>query len=221
MAVLNVSPTPQKKYVHQRNEPEIIEIFLRYITRTGRSDCFPPAYVGYLGFSPKCTVTNLIEEFLKTQSVFKNTSGFRARHEIVSFQPDEYMDCLGVCQIVPIAYHLANWYFNQGFQVVFAIHADTPNLHIHFVINTVSFITGKKYHCNYSQFRNQKDYLESVITKLTQKNKKLPTLPYNPSGPLLDASLFYNMPSICPVQFMPKKEVLPSVVLKSNTCLFK
>lgn len=206
MAVLNASPTPQKKYVHQRNEPEIIEIFLKYITRTGRSDCFPPAYVGYLGFPPKCTVENLIEEFLKTQSVFKNTSGFRARHEIVSFQPDEYMDCLGVCQIVPIAYHLANWYFNQGFQVVFAIHADTPNLHIHFVINTVSFITGKKYHCNYSQFRNQKDYIESVITKLTQKNKKLPALPYTHSGPLLDASLFYNMPSICPVQFMPKNK---------------
>lgn len=84
MAVLNVSPTPQKKYVHQRNEPEIIEIFLRYITRTGRSDCFPPAYVGYLGFSPKCTVTNLIEEFLKTQSVFKNTSRV-SEHAMKSF----------------------------------------------------------------------------------------------------------------------------------------
>ena len=171
--------------------------------------------------SSKCTVENLIEEFLQTQSVFKNTSGFRARHEIVSFQPDEYMDCLGVCQIVPIAYHLANWYFNQGFQVVFAIHADTPNLHIHFVINTVSFITGKKYHCNYSQFRNQKDYIESVITKIdTKKIKRLPSTSLTTPkwGPLLDASLFYNMPSICPVQFMPKKIGAAFSNTESNTC---
>lgn len=203
MAILNLFPSQYKYYKHRRNEPEIIEIYLNYITRANRPDKMPPAYIGYLGFPPQCTVGDLITEFHKTQSVFKNTSGFRARHEIVSFQPDEYMDFSGVCQIVPIAYHLANWYFSQGFQAVFAIHADTAHLHIHFIINTVSFITGKKYHCDLYQFYAQNDYLQSVITSLTQKNTILPTVPCYHNEPLLDTTLFSHMPAISPVQFMP------------------
>ena len=38
-------------------------------------------------------------------------------------------------------------YFQQGFQVVYAVHWDNnKSLHVHFVINTINFKDGKKWH---------------------------------------------------------------------------
>ena len=35
-----------------------------------------------------------------------------------------------------------------NFQVVYGIHTNEPNLHIHFIINSTSYINGQKYKIN-------------------------------------------------------------------------
>lgn len=67
--------------------------------------------------------------------------GVRLRHMVLSFSPDE--------QIHPLR---VNWigrqiaaYYSGRFQIIYAVHEDTENLHIHFVMNMVSYIDGKKY----------------------------------------------------------------------------
>ena len=58
MAILNVISTRNYEYSsyadyeYYPNEPEIIEIYLTYITRTRQIDSYPAAYVGYFGFKP-------------------------------------------------------------------------------------------------------------------------------------------------------------------------
>lgn len=68
----------------------------------------------------------------------------KARYEWISFKDGETVDLYGIQRVVEIAHWFARWYYDQGYQVVFAIHTDTEHLYIHYVINSVNFITGKR-----------------------------------------------------------------------------
>ena len=62
MAILNVISTRNYEYSsyadyeYYPNEPEIIEIYLTYITRTRQIDSYPAAYVGDFGFKPNASI---------------------------------------------------------------------------------------------------------------------------------------------------------------------
>ena len=178
MAILNVISTRNYEfssyadYEFYPNEPEIIEIYLTYITRTRQIVSYPAAYVGYFGFKPYASIDDLVQGFLETQALYRCRTGIRARHEWVSFKAGETLDGYGRNRVVDIAYQFALWYFKQGFQVVFAIHTDTEYLHIHYVINSVNFLTGRKYHSNTHVLLNEKKYLEDVIQYCTGKREK-------------------------------------------------
>lgn len=49
-----------------------------------------------------------------------------------------------------------------GYQVAFGVHEDTEHLHIHFAVNSVSMLTGKKWHKNREEFRIFKDEIEKM-----------------------------------------------------------
>lgn len=172
MIVLNVDLAKGNNYEYGPNKKEIIEIYLRYITRTRVRDKYPAAYVGYLGFSPYASVEKLIEEFKELQASYRSYTGILARHEIVSFDQGDTLDAFGRQKIISIAYQFALWYFNQGFQVVFAIHLDTDHLHIHYVLNTVNFFTGNKYHSNKNILKIERKYLEDVVRYLTGRREQ-------------------------------------------------
>lgn len=171
MIVLKVDMAKGNNYIHRPSEKEIIEIYLRYITRTRVTDKYPAAYVGYLGFGPYASIENLIEGFKEVQATHRSYTGVLARHEIVSFDQGDTLDVLGRQKIVSIAYRFALWYFNQGFQVVFAIHLDTDHLHIHYVLNTVNIFTGNKYHSNKNILKIERKYLEDVVKYLTGRRE--------------------------------------------------
>ena len=38
------------------------------------------------------------------------------------------------------------------YQLTYGIHTDEPNLHIHFIINSISYLNGKTYKTNTSYF---------------------------------------------------------------------
>lgn len=172
MAILKLISGTNKKYKYNRTDSEIIEILIRYCTRTRGQDRYPAAYVGYLGFPPFATVEELIIEFINTQIIYHKQSGIRARHEIISFKPGETIDRYGRQHIVDIAYRFACWYYEQGFQTIFSIQTDTEFLHVHYVINTVSFMTGKKYHSNQAAVKREKDYLNWVVQSTTGMGKE-------------------------------------------------
>ncbi len=48
-------------------------------------------------------------------------------------------------------------YYAHRYQIVFGVHENTENLHIHFVFNTVSFVDGLKY--------NNMDKLNAYVNK--------------------------------------------------------
>ena len=72
---------------------------------------------------------------------FKKTTGVQLRHFILSFDPTEIRDPL-LANL--IATSLVDHFFEK-YQVVYALHENTANLHAHFIVNAVSYVDGSKY----------------------------------------------------------------------------
>jgi hypothetical protein len=88
---------------------------------------------------------------MRVKRAFEKTGGVVAYHGYQSFAPGEATPDIAH----EIGVKLATQLWGEKYQVLVATHLDKSNhLHNHFVINTVSFIDGKKFH------RTKKDYYE-------------------------------------------------------------
>ena len=72
---------------------------------------------------------------------FDRTDGLLLRHSILSFSPEERIDALDAADIAVRAIR----YYKQHYQILESVHEDKPHVHIHFVMNTLNYRTGKKY----------------------------------------------------------------------------
>ena len=72
---------------------------------------------------------------------FQKVNGVQLRHIILSFPPDE-LDCPE--DVFDIACHIAQ-FIAQDYQVIFAVHENTTNLHVHFMFNAISYRDGHRY----------------------------------------------------------------------------
>lgn len=54
-------------------------------------------------------------------------------------------------------------YFCYKYETVYAVHEDTDNLNIHIVINSVSYVDGKKYGGTRQEFHAFKAYMGKVL----------------------------------------------------------
>ncbi len=61
-----------------------------------------------------------------------------------------------------IGIELANKLWGDRFEVIVATHTDKKHIHSHFVINSISFVDGKRYYDNkktYYEFQKTSDQL--------------------------------------------------------------
>ena len=102
-------------------------------------------------------------------------------HEIFSLLDEEVAGLYyNMNLLYCIAAECARWYFNQGYQVVFAIHHQ-GRFHIHFAVNTIHYITGKKFHTT----KPEKDAREMLFNQILYKYLEIAKIP------------------ICPITFCP------------------
>ena len=91
------------------------------------------------------------DSMMTTKRAFEKTGGVVAYHGYQSFAPGEATPEIAH----EIGKKLAAQLWGEKYQVLVATHLDKSNhLHNHFIINTVSFIDGKKFH------RTKKDYYD-------------------------------------------------------------
>lgn len=89
------------------------------------------------------------EDFLETKKIFDKYPSTLAHHKIISFEN-------GLLSIPQEAFEIAEeiiTYYTDNFQVVYGVHEDknenydiNKNYHIHLVINSVNYNTGKIFH---------------------------------------------------------------------------
>ena len=105
-----------------------------------------------------CRADHAWENMRAVQERFGKTDGVVALHAYQSFREGEVTQ--EQCHEIGVA--LARKVWGKRFQVLVATHMNTDNLHNHFVINSVSYVDGKKYEqrrSQYAEFRAASDKL--------------------------------------------------------------
>ncbi len=90
--------------------------------------------------SINCTVAIAREQFVTVKQQFGKEDGIQAYHGYLSFA--EYEVTPEQCQFIGMEFAKATW--GERFQVVVTTHLNTKHLHCHFVVNSVSFLDGKR-----------------------------------------------------------------------------
>ena len=123
-----------------------------------------------------CRADHAWEDMRAVQERFGKTDGVVALHAYQSFREGEVTP--EQCHEIGVA--LARKVWGKRFQVLVATHMNTDNLHNHFVINSVSYVDGKKYEqrrSQYAEFRAASDklcreYGLSVVSSPRQRNRR-------------------------------------------------
>lgn len=120
---------------------------------------YPKAvYIGGMNIDPKYAAAEM--EIVK--GIWMQKQGVQLWHFILSFSEIESAQYVNPKDARYIAYEICE-YFADKYQIVFGIHAG-PNLHIHFVINSVSFWDGKRYSGSNMDFHNLRKYTLSILS---------------------------------------------------------
>ncbi len=95
-----------------------------------------------------CMADIAFKEMSITKQQFNKTGGILGFHAYQSFKGCE----VTADEAHEIGIRLAEELWGDRFQVVVTTHTNTKNVHNHFVINSVSFIDGKKYYDNKTNY---------------------------------------------------------------------
>ena len=99
---------------------------------------------------------NAGSEFMYIKKYFGKMYGRHIKHFYITFNENDHMTPE---LAYTLAYHICMYYSNR-FQIIFSVHEEKKNLHIHFVVNSVSYIDGKKLHEGYDQLYGLESYCE-------------------------------------------------------------
>ena len=118
-----------------------------------------------------CDPNNATNEMIKIKNKFEKRDGILAWHAYQSFKEGEVTPD----EAHKIGVELANEMWGDKFQVVVTTHLNTKHFHNHFVLNSVSFIDGKKYNADrnsYAEFRRLNDLICMEHGKSVLKEQK-------------------------------------------------
>lgn len=105
-------------------------------------------------------VETAYSDMMQTKKRYKKISGVLGYHFIQSFKPNE---------VTPSTAHnigieFAQKSFGNKYEVVIGTHLDKHHLHNHIVINSVSFVDGKKYHSNVQSYKELRQISDNVCS---------------------------------------------------------
>ena len=109
-----------------------------------------PSHACYAGCAGLESVDTAAEEMLDTAKEFHKNSGKRVRHSVLSFDERDNITPERANQFAQeIIQHYAPEY-----QIVYAVHDNTDDVHIHFVMNQISYVDGHRYWGKYEDFHH-------------------------------------------------------------------
>lgn len=83
-----------------------------------------------------------VQMFMTVKSLYGKMNGKQAIHFIISFSPDERVTAGALFEL---SKYVSRYFY--GYQVVFAVHTSQKCLHAHFMVNTISFMDGRRLEC--------------------------------------------------------------------------
>lgn len=145
------------------NDWRAIYDVINYIFRDG---FIPLEYVGGYGilFADGDYADDIIEQFETVKIIYKKECFKLLKHFVMTFDPYENITSVEAREI---AWEFME-YFRGNYQVVFAVHTDTSNVHVHIVMNTTNVFTGN----NYKEFL-EIDKINEFLNNIMINRKKV------------------------------------------------
>ncbi len=141
-------------------KPGDIEQVIRYVLRERSDEGRRSELIswGAFGLPEWESAEGIIKAFSDVQSCYrrKDRFGRRLDHEIYNFTPSEAetLRCKSPLALEKAARKMAGVIYSEGYCVIYGIHQeDEGGVHVHFVVNTVSWRTGRKRHENMERTR--------------------------------------------------------------------
>lgn len=134
---------------------------IHYIRQDGKAP--------YVGGANITSIETAAAEMQATAASFGKDSGKRLRHSVLSFDKSEH--------VTPEQAHAYGQqiiqHYAPKYQIAYAVHTNTENPHIHFVMNQVSYVDGSRYRGRKDDYYGFKSHIASVIHNpvLLMKNK--------------------------------------------------
>ena len=116
---------------------------------------------GVLVSSVNCSVESSYEEMALTKKFFHKEDKTLGYHIIQSFKGNE----VSPSKANQMGKELAEELWGDKFQVVICTHINKENVHNHLILNSVSFIDGKKYHNSKSEIAFMKEASDNLCIK--------------------------------------------------------
>lgn len=134
------------------NDKEDLKDVLDYATKSSKTE--KKLFVNALNCSP----ASAYEQMQETKKEYGKKNGILAFHGYQSFAPGE---------VTPEVAHeigmkFAEQMWGDSFEVVVATHLDTDCCHNHFVLNSVSFVDGKKYNSCKANNRRMRELSDNL-----------------------------------------------------------
>ena len=122
-----------------------------------------------------CNESYAAKQFMDTKKHFNQTDGRLCYHGYQSFKADE----IDAETAHAIGVELARRLWGDRFEVLVATHCNTGHYHNHLVLNSVSFVDGKRFRNSHEDYRRKRaesdrlcqEYGLSVIGKPKNKSK--------------------------------------------------
>ena len=114
----------------------------------------------YSGYN--CDPENTYNNFILTKRIFNKEKGRQYIHFVQSFSDREKVDEETVKKVADELTLMDKF---KGFQIIYAVHTDTDNLHTHFILNTVNSETGEKWRLSKEELLEIKDYSDELCRK--------------------------------------------------------
>lgn len=146
------------------NKPYIDKSSVKNLIKYATTDKKTGKYVRFMGAigTNSHEPEEMIKQFMKVKKYYEKTDGRQVRHFVVSFDPSQLEGQASPEMIAKWAYQIA-WFYGSRYQVIYGVHEDTDIYHVHFVINTVSYVDGKMYTSGLGEISKLYHYIDSLI----------------------------------------------------------
>lgn len=134
--VLNYATNPEKtdSSLYKEEDYQALKDVLAYAKNETKTEH------EYYCTGINCNVSTARTQFITVKEQFQKTDGKQAYHGYLSFPEKEVTP--EQCHQIGVEFAKRVW--GDRFQVVVTTHLNTNHLHCHFVINSVSFVDGKR-----------------------------------------------------------------------------
>lgn len=111
-----------------------------------------------------CDVPKALETFNETKDCFGKMKGRQYYHFVQSFPPNENISAKKAHEVALRFAEKCKKFW--GFEMIIVTHKDRKHLHTHFVMNSVSFLDGHKFHITRKELAVMKELQNKICIEL-------------------------------------------------------